>query len=231
MLEKIDYDEILKQLKSLGSSKVVLGMTRFGISGKNIYGVSIPALRKIAKEIGKNHSLALELWNTGVHEAKILAGMIDDSHLVSEKQANKWIKDFDSWDVCDQVCANLFDKTVFAFDKAIEWSKLKKEFEKRAGFALMACLAWHNKNAKDNKFIQFFPYIKINSTDERNYVKKSVNWALRQIGKRNENLRKEVIKLAQEIKKIDSKSAKWIAVDAIKELKSEAVIARIKQRS
>jgi 3-methyladenine DNA glycosylase AlkD len=140
---------------------------------------------------------------------------------------DSWIKGFDSWDVCDQVCANLFDKTSFAFKKAIEWTKRKNEFEKRAGFALMACLAWHDKEAGDNKFIKFFPAIKRESIDERNYVKKAVNWALRQIGKRNRNLNKEAIKVALIIQKVESKSARWIANDALRELKSEAVQIRL----
>lgn len=210
--------EILSKLKSLGSPENIAGMARFGINSKTAYGVRVPDLRKLAKEIGKDHSLALELWQTGIHEARILAGMIDDPKLVSINQAEAWIKDFNSWDVCDQVCMNLFDKTDFAYDKAIEWSKLKNEFEKRAGFALMACLAWHDKKADDSKFIKFFPYIKNGSTDERNFVKKAVNWALRQIGKRNETLRKEAIRLAKEIQKIKSKTAKWIASDALREL-------------
>lgn len=219
MAQKNEVPAILKKLKSFGNPKNVAGMARFGINPKNTLGVKIPVLRKMAKEIGKNHSLALELWDSGIHEAKILASMIDDAGLVSEKQAKKWIKDFDSWDVCDQVCMNLFDKTAFSFDKAKEWSKRKEEFEKRAGFALMACLAWHDKKAKDSDFLQFFPSIKAGATDERNFVKKAVNWALRQIGKRNEHLRKEAIKLAAEIEKIDSKTARWIAADALKELK------------
>ncbi|RLC32791.1 DNA alkylation repair protein, partial [Candidatus Woesebacteria bacterium] len=199
----------------------------FGIKPNKALGISIPNLRKLAKEIGKNHKLALLLWRSGVHEARILAGLIDEVDKVTEKQMDSWIKDFDSWDVCDLVCANLFDKTPFAFKKAIEWTKRKREFEKRAGFALMACLAWHDKKAGDNKFLKFFPAIKRESVDERNYVKKAVNWALRQIGKRNRNLNKEAIKIALLIQNKESKSARWIANDALRELKSEAVQKRL----
>jgi 3-methyladenine DNA glycosylase AlkD len=181
----------------------------------------------MAKKIGKNHKLALQLWKSEIHEARILAGLIDEIDKVTEKQMDSWIKDFDSWDVCDLICANVFDKTPFAFKKAIEWTKRNNEFEKRAGFALMACLAWHDKEADDSKFIKFFPTIKRESIDERNYVKKANNWALRQIGKRNINLNKEAIKLALTIQKIESRPARWIANDALRELKSEAVQKRL----
>lgn len=224
-MEKVE--EIIKKLKKLSSPKNVKGMARFGIKPNKALGISIPNLRKLAKEIGKNHKLALLLWRSGVHEARILAGLIDEVDKVTEKQMDSWIKDFDSWDVCDLVCANLFDKTPFAFKKAIEWTKRKREFEKRAGFALMACLAWHDKKAGDNKFLKFFPAIKRESVDERNYVKKAVNWALRQIGKRNRNLNKEAIKIALLIQNKESKSARWIANDALRELKSEAVQKRL----
>ena len=223
----MQVSEVLRKLKSLGNPKNVEGMARFGINPKDTYGVSIPNIRKIAKEIGKNHNLAQELWDSGIHEARILAGFIDDPQLVTPKQMDRWITDFDSWDVCDQVCANLFDRMPIAFEKASEWSKKSAEFEKRAGFALMAALAWHNKEAEDKKFIPFFPLIKQGSTDERNFVKKAVNWALRQIGKRNKNLNKAAIAAAKEIQKIDSKPAKWIASDALRELQSPSVQKRL----
>ena len=154
--------------------------------------------------------------------------MIDEKEKVTEKQMDSWAKDFDSWDVCDQVCMNLFDRTEFAFSKAIEWSSRKEEFVKRAGFALMASLAFHDKKAKNEKFMKFLPLIKKQSIDERNFVKKAVNWALRQIGKRNKKLNKEAVKTAREIQKIDSKSAKWIASDALKELTGKAVQKRLR---
>ena len=224
-MEKVE--EIINKLKKLSNPKNVEGMARFGIKPRKALGISIPNLRKLAKEIGKNHKLALQLWRSGIHEARILAGMIDEIDKVTEKQMDSWIKGFDSWDVCDGACMNLFDKTPFAFKKAMEWTKRKREFEKRAGFALMACLAWHDKEAFDNKFTKFFSAIKRESVDERNYVKKAVNWALRQIGKRNKNLNKEAIKIALAIQKIESKSARWIANDALRELKSKAVQKRL----
>jgi 3-methyladenine DNA glycosylase AlkD len=219
----LDCEEILKQLESLSNPDAVAGMARFGINPKNTYGVSIPVLRKMAKQIGKNHLLADKLWNSAIHEARILAPLIDPPEIVTEKQMEGWVKDFDSWDVCDQCCSNLFDKSKFAHKKAIEWSKRREEFVKRAGFVLMATLAVHDKEADNQKFLKFLPVINREATDERNFVKKAVNWALRQIGKRNSVLNKIAIQTAKKIQKIDSKSARWIASDAIRELTSEAV--------
>ncbi len=224
----MDGEEILEQLKSLSNAKAIAGMARFGINPKNTYGVSIPVLRKMAKQIGKNHRLAEKLWHSGIHEARILAGMIDLPEMVTQEQMEGWVRDFDSWDVCDQCCSNLFDKTKFAHQKAVEWSRRKEEFVKRAGFVLMATLAVHDKEANNQKFLRFVPIIKREATDDRNFVKKAVNWALRQIGKRNRSLNKEAIKIAKEIQKIDSKSAKWIASDALRELTSEAVQKKLR---
>lgn len=223
-------EEILKQLKSLADPKAVAGMARFGINPKNTYGIAIPVLRKMAKEIGKNHNLAQELWGSGIHEVRILAGMIDEPMMVTEKQMEKWVKDFDSWDVCDQVCMNLFEKVPFTSKKINEWSKRQEEFVKRTAYALIACLAWHDKEAPDKLFLGFLPLIKSGATDERNFVRKAVNWALRNIGKRNPHLNEAVIKAAKEIQKIDSKSAKWVAADALRELTSEAVQKRLRAK-
>jgi len=223
-------EEILKKLKSLSNPKAVTGMAKFGINPNNTLGVSIPILRKMAKDIGKNHDLAQELWNSGIHEARLLACFIDEPKSVTEEQMENWIKDFDSWDVCDQCCSNLLDKTQFAYQKVFELTKRNEEFVKRTGFVLMACLSVHDKTATDKKFMKFLPIIKREATDERNFVRKAVNWALRQIGKRNKNLNKEAIKTAKEILKIDSKAAKWIASDALRELTSQSVQKRLKSR-
>ncbi|MBU2477214.1 DNA alkylation repair protein [Candidatus Micrarchaeota archaeon] len=221
--------EILKELKNKGSEKNKQGMKRFGINVETAFGTNVYLTRKIAKKYKKEHSLALELWKTNIHEARMLAGFIDDPKKVSEQQMELWVKDFNSWDLCDQVCSNLFDKTAFAWKKAVEWTERKKEFEKRAGFVLMCALAVHDKKAKDKEFEKFFSLIKKHSVDERNFVKKAVNWALRQIGKRNKKLNRKCISLAKEIKKIDSKSAKWIASDTLRELESEKVQERLKE--
>lgn len=219
----MNCNEIIKKLKSLKNPENVAGMARFGINPNNTYGVSIPTLRKMAKETGNDHSLAQELWASRVHEARILAGFVDDPKLVTAEQMENWVKDFDSWDICDQVCSNLFDKTSFAHKKAIEWSSREEEYVKRAGFVLMAALSVHDKRAVDDELLIFLPIIKREATDERNYVKKAVNWALRQIGKRNSTLNKKAIETAKEIQKLGSKSARWIASDAVRELTSKSV--------
>ncbi len=235
---------IIKTLRAMANPKNVEGMARFGINPKGTLGVSIPVLRKIAREFGKNHELAQELWDSEIHEARLLAGFIDDSRFVTEIQLEKWVKDFDSWDVCDQVCSSLFDKTDFAYKKAVEWAARDEEFVRRAGFALMAALAVHDKeapasltvanrsslhdnHAPDRQLELFFPIIEKYSPDERNFVRKAVNWALRQIGKRNKSLNRKAIACAERIAKQDSKSANWIANDALRELRSDAVQKRL----
>ena len=174
--------------------------------------------------------MAHDLWETGIHDARILAGMIEEPSEVTRKQADRWASDFDSWDVCDEVCMNIFKKLSFAYEKAVEWSSSVEEFIKRAGFVLMACLAVSDKKAEDSRFINFFPYIKKQSKDDRNFVRKAVNWALRQIGKRNISLNKLAIQVGEEIYDFDNKSSKWIATDALRELKSEKVQKRLRDK-
>ncbi len=227
----MQYAEVLKRLKSLSNPKAVAGMAKYGINPESAYGISIPNLRKIAREAGKNHLLAEKLWSSGIHEARILACMIDDPKEVTEPQLERWVSGFDSWDVCDQCCNKLFDKTEFAYQKAVEWTARREEFVKRAGFVMMTQLAVHDKEAEDSLFERFFPIIKREASDQRNFVKKAVNWALRQIGKRNLALNKKAVKVAKEIQRIDSKAATWIAADALRELTSNEVQERLKQRS
>jgi len=223
----MECEEVLERLKSLANPEAVAGMARFGINPESTLGVSVPVLRKMAREIGRNHGLAQELWSSGVHEARILASMIDDPRLVTEEQMEAWAADFDSWDVCDQCCGNLFDKTEFAYRKAVEWAARDEEFVKRAGFALMAWLAFHDKRAPDEAFLEFLPVIKRESVDGRNYVKKAVNWALRHIGKRNAALNIMAIEVAREIQAAGSRPGRWIASDALRELTSEKVRERL----
>jgi 3-methyladenine DNA glycosylase AlkD len=219
---------VLQKLKSLGNAKDRAGMARFGIETKNAYGISVYVLRAFAKDIGTDHALAQQLWKSGIHEARLLASFIDDPMKVTESQMERWVKDFDSWDVCDQCCGFLFDKTNFAEAKALEWSKRESEFVKRAGIVLMAALSVHDKKAKDAMFVKFFTIIQRESRDERNFVKKGVNWALRQIGKRNRILNKKAIEIGKKIGQLDSKSAKWIASDTLRELTSKKVQQRLK---
>ena len=223
-------EKVLEKLKSLAKLDQLDAMAKFGLTKDNRLGVSIPNLRSMAKEIGKDHPLALELWDTGIPDAGMLAAMIDEPEKVSENQMEKWVQDFQSWDVCDQVCMNLFEKTAFALKKITEWAEREEEFVKRAAFSLIACLAWHDKEAADRKFLGMLPVIKRGATDERNYVKKAVSWSLRHIGKRNPDLNRAAIHTAREIKQLDSRAARWIASDAIRELESEAVQKRLQKR-
>ncbi len=219
----MEYEEIIIQLRSLAQPQAVAGVSRFGIDTQNALGISLPALRKMARQIGKNHNLALQLWDSGIHEARLLAGMIAEPQAVTESQMEKWVSEFDSWDICDPCCSNLFDKTPFAYRKAEEWSRREEEFIKRAGFVLMATLAVHDKQATDTEFAQFLTIIAKNAGDERNFVRKAVNWALRQIGKRNLNLNRQAIATTQAVQKMESPTAHWIAADAWRELTSSAV--------
>ncbi len=222
--------EIIRKLKSLSNEKGIEGMAKFGIIPEKTFGVSIPNLRKIAKEIGKDHEIAKKLWELNIRETRILASMVDEPDSVKEEQIDEWVKEFDYWEICDQVCQNLFIHTKFAYKKAIEWSGKEEEFVKRAGFALMAWLAFKDKEADNERFEEFFPIIKREAKDNRNFVKKAVSWALRQIGKRNFYLNKKGIEIAKEIQRINSKSAKWIARDVLKELTSQEVKKRIKEK-
>ncbi len=216
-------DAILQELRSLANPHNVEGMARYGINANNTLGVPMPQLRRIAKRVGTDHDLALALWASGVHEARILAALVDDPKAVGEQQMESWVAAFDSWDVCDQCCSNLLDRTPLAYAKAVEWSARPEEFVKRAGFVLMAALAWHDKKATDAPFLAFLPIIYRESMDGRNFVKKAVNWALRQIGKRNAALNAEALKTAGEIQQIGSRTARWIAADALRELTSATI--------
>src|SRR5437016_4968220 len=221
----------LRELRALGEQRNIDGMARFGIHAKVVYGVAKPKMDELARRIGKNHDLALELWATGVHDARILAGMIDKPGLVDASQMERWVTDFDNWDVCDGTCCHLFVFAAPAWAKAVEWSTREKEFEKRAGFALMAYLAYRDKSASNAKYQRLFSIIRREARDERNFVRKAVNWALRQIGKRNLKLNRIAIREAAGICKIDSRAARWIAADALRELKSEAVQARLRRKA
>jgi len=215
--------EVVAHLKSISTPAHLQGMQRFGIDSTHALGVTIPQLRSVAKKIKINHTLALELWQTGVHEARILASMIDDPAQVTAKQIDSWVKDFNSWDLCDQVCGNLFDRTTHVTDKVKKFSTSKHEYVKRAAFTIMAEYAVHNKTAPDKVFIAWLKIIEREAGDDRNFVAKAVNWALRGIGKRNKALNVEALKIAKNILAQNTKTAKWVATNAIKELESEAV--------
>ncbi len=221
---------VITQLNNWANPENVAGMARFGIVGNQVLGISMPTLRAYAKELGKNHALALELWRSSIHEAQILASIIADPKQASPDLLEDWVKDFASWDVCDQTCINFFVKTPFAVEKITAWSARPEEFVKRAAFALMACFANGNKNLKDDFYLAFFPLIMREADDERNFVKKGVNWALRGIGKRNLLLNQAATDCAHKLAKLPSKTARWIATDAIRDIARPAIIARLEAK-
>jgi len=226
----MDYDEIITKLHSLANPENVKGMARYGINHHNNLGISIYVLRPLAKQICTNHTLALKLWDSKIHDARLLACFIDDPAQVTSEQMDAWAEDFDSWDICDQACTSLFDRSPLAYNKVFQWADQKKEFVKRAAFSLIAGLAVHDKIATDQDFERFLSLCIIHSIDDRNYVKKAVNWALRNIGKRNLSLNIKALKIANEIKNRDSKSARWIAADAIRELTSPKVRHKLERK-
>ena len=216
-------ERLIGTLRAHANPANVAGMARYGINTEGTLGVPMSILRGIAKEAGRDHAVAEQLWNSGIHEARILATLVDDPALVTSRQMDRWARDFDSWDVCDQACQNLFRYTPVAFAKAAQWAHAKREFVRRAGFSLMAGLAVKAKDATDEQFSAFLPLIAEAASDDRNMVKKAVNWALRDIGKRNRRLHKLAIAAAEEIRLQDSRSARWIAADALRELRNRAL--------
>jgi 3-methyladenine DNA glycosylase AlkD len=227
-------DEVVKKLASLGSKKGGVGLDYFGITNQKSFGIPTPVLKQFAREVKKKandrHALAQELWETGIYDARAVAFWIDDPQQVTKKQMNAWAKDFDNWATVDGTCCYLFCRTPFAYEKAFEWAEKKPEFIKRAGFSLMAYLAVHDKKAPDEKLAAFLPVIEKHSDDDRNFVKKAVNWALRQIGKRNQNLNHLAVETAERIKLQNTRPARWIASDALRELKSPKVLARLQTK-
>jgi 3-methyladenine DNA glycosylase AlkD len=221
-------ERIVAEVRRLGTKRNVDGMARYGIRAEKVFGVSKPKLDALAKKIGKNHALGLKLWSTGIQDAKILAGLICDPGRVTAAQMERWVRDFDNWDSCDGTCCHLFVFSKDAWPKALAWTKLKEEFQKRGGFALAAYLAYRDKSAGDAKYRSFLKVIEREADDERNFVRKAVNWALRNIGKRNLRLNRAAIATARRLRKKESRAARWIAADALRELEGEAVQARLR---
>jgi len=220
-------DSVLKRLTALGTAKVRDSQANFGINSGQRLGIAAPAIKAFAKTLGKDHDLALLLWKTGIFEARAVATMIDVPAKVTKKQMEDWAKDFDSWAIVDACCSYLFDKTAYAWDKAVEWTTRKPEFVKRAGFSLMAYLAVHDKKADDERFHAFFPLMEREAGDDRIYVRKAVNWALRQLGKRSQEVYPLAVATAERIQAQGTKSARWIAADALRELRNEKVRKRL----
>jgi 3-methyladenine DNA glycosylase AlkD len=223
VITAVDAAAIVAQLRSQCSAANVEGQRRFGISSKaEQLGIAIPTLRLIARSHRRNHRLAVELWQSDVHEARVLATLVEDPRQMTSGQAERWVRDTDNWALTDGL-AFLIDRTEFAEEKAHAWSARKAEFVKRAGFAVMAGMAVHRKELPDEVFLRFLPVIEREATDERNFVRKAVNWALRQIGKRRSAaLHRAAVATAKKIRKIDSRAARWIAADALRELEARA---------
>jgi len=211
--------ELIAELEAQANPANVAGMARYGIVTDRARGVPIPALRAMAKRTGRDHRIATELWATGIHEARILASMVAEPANMTAAQMDRWVRDFDSWDVCDQVCLNLFRHSPFACAKATRWAGAKPEFVRRAAFALMAGLAAGRNQIRDAQFGGFLKLIAEAADDDRNMVKKAVNWALRQIGKRNPRLLREAMAVAVRMERTESRPARWIAKDALRELR------------
>jgi len=230
MAGRMGYSDVMAELKSMADPEAAKGMAYFGVRAKAPLGISMPQLRALARKAGKDHALAARLWASGVHEARILAGLVDEPGKVTEAQLDAWVRDLDSWDVCDGVCFNLFDKTPWAYEKAVEWAAREEEYVRRAGFAMMAGLALHDKGAPDARFEAFLPVIERHAGDDRNFVKKAVNWALRQVGKRDAALNRAAIASGERIRAQGTRAARWVAADALRELRSEAVQARLRAR-
>jgi 3-methyladenine DNA glycosylase AlkD len=222
---------VLCELKGLADPKVRAKMAYFGVDVPKAHGISAPMLHRFAKQIGKDHRLAQQLWTTGIHEARILATLIGESERVTSAEMDHWVRDFDSWDVVDAACCYLYAQAKPAWKKTLEWSRRSEEFEKRASFSLVAYLSYKDKAAADARFARFLRVIEREAHDERNFVKKAVNWALRNIGKRNVRLNREAIRAAERIRQQDSRAAHWIAVDALRELKSNAVQKRLRRKA
>src|SRR6516165_7568106 len=217
----------LAELRRHGDPRSVRGMAHFAIRSKEIYGVSKPKLDEMARKIGKNHALGLELWDTGIHDARLLGMLLAKPELVTAAQMERWVRDFDNWDVCDGTCCHLFVDAKPAWSKAFAWTSRKKEFEKRAGFALAAYLAIHDRSPRNQGFLRFLKVIEREASDGRNFVRKAVNWALRNIGKRNRRLNRAAIKSAERIRQAGTPAGRWIAADALRELRSRAVQKRL----
>src|SRR5580693_906027 len=222
---------VLRELKEVADPKVRAKLAYFGVNVPKAYGISAPVLHAFARHIGKDQSLAEELWSTAIHEARILASLIGEAEKVTAEQMERWVRDFDSWDLVDTACCYLYARAKPAWNKVYEWSSRRAEFEKRAAFSLAAYLAYKDKMAEDAKFERFLTVIERESYDERNFVRKAVNWALRNIGKRNLRLNAAAIRSAERIRQQDSRTSRWIAADALRELKSEAVQARLRRKA
>ena len=222
---------VLQELKKLAEPEVRAKMAYFGVHVSRAHGISAPVLHALARHIGRDQELAEQLWSSGVHEAKILAALVGEPERITSAQMDRWVRDFDSWDVVDSACCYLCASAKPAWDKVYKWAHRSAEFEKRAAFSLAAYLSYKDKASKDAPFVRFLSVIEREAYDGRNFVRKAVNWALRNIGKRNLRLNKAAIRAAERIRQQNSRSARWIAVDALRELKGDAIQKRLRRKA
>jgi uncharacterized protein (DUF1697 family)/3-methyladenine DNA glycosylase AlkD len=220
-------DDALAWLEKHGSKKTRDGMVGYGIHAKKAFGATMADIRVLSKQLGRNHALAAALWETGVYEARLLTAFVDEPELLMAAQMDRFCRDFDNWAVCDTLCFALFDRTPHALGKVVAWSKRGEEFVKRAAFALLACVALHRKDESDDAFLRCLPLIERAATDDRNFVKKAVNWALRAVGGRSKSLHDECVALAARLATSSDTTARWIGKDALKGLKSPATLKRL----
>jgi 3-methyladenine DNA glycosylase AlkD len=231
MAERWSRARVLRELERVADSKVRAKMAYFGVRVPKAYGISTPILHALARRIGKDHALAEQLWSSGIHEARILATLIGEPAKVTAKQMERWAREFDSWDIVDAACCYLYAGASSAWRQVEAWSSRREEFVKRAAFSLAAYLSYKDKQALDAQFERFLHIIEREAHDERNFVRKAVNWALRNIGKRNLRLNRSAIRAAERIQKQESRSARWIATDALRELRSDAVQQRLRRKA
>jgi 3-methyladenine DNA glycosylase AlkD len=218
-------------LKRHSTRRTLEGMARYGIPSDNAFGVSVADIHALAKKLGRNHLLAAALWKNGCYEARMLACFVDEPERVTTGQMDRWCRNFDSWAICDTACFHLFDRTPFAWEKARQWSTSPSEFVKRAAFALMASLVAHDKAARDTQFLALLPLIEQGAHDERNFVKKAVNWALRAIGKHSSTLNAAAVKVASRLASSKESACRWVGKDALRELASPKVCSRLIRRA
>ncbi len=227
----MNVQEIVARLRRMGSKRARDGMARYAIPSDRAFGIAMGAMHKLAKEIGRDHALAEALWRTGWYEARTVAAFVDDPALVTPAQMDRWCRDFDSWAICDTVCFKLFDKTPHAFRKVPQWARLKGEFQKRAAFALLASLALHDRESGDAPFARCLPLVERAASDERNFVKKGVSWALRSVGRRSPALYRACVALAKRLAGSSEPAARWVGRDALRDLTRPAVIRGLKARA
>ena len=222
--------EAVAWLKAHGNAKFRDGLARYGLPTEKAFGVSVATIKQYAKALGRDHDLAMALWQTGWTDARMLAALVGEPHRVTAAEMDAWCRDFDSWGIVDTVCFALWDQSPLAWKKAKQWAKRKPEFEKRAGFVLMACLAAHDKAAEDAGFLGFLPLIEEGAGDERNFVKKGVSWALRHIGHRNAKLHAAAVKASRRLAAANDSTRRWVGKDALRDLLRPPVLRKVKAR-